>query len=167
MTTEATVAAAVPDRRVALAGCALLLAAGWAGAWWDEYSRAGWSTWLSLCQAGSPGFLGVLRLYAALLPTSLVAMMLAGLMVIAMAALLRTRTTLAVGGIAGHAGCIVAMPLSIYLCATVFDGPATAGLQLTTMLLLDLGLAFSVTLLVMKALQPLVAACCRDSLALS
>lgn len=164
MATNAPIAPSSPDSRVALAGCALLLAAGWAGAWWDEYSRAGWSTWMSMCQATSPGFVAVLRLYANLLPTSLIAMLLAGLVVLAMASMLRSRATLAIGGIAGHAGCIVAMPLTIYLCSSLFSGPATAGLQLTAMLLLDLGLAFTLTLLLMKALQPVVADCCRDSI---
>lgn len=153
--------------RAALAGCALMLASGWGGAWWDEYSRAGWSTWLSLCQSGAAGFLRIAYLYAALLPTSLVAMLLAGLAVIGFAALARGHHVIAVGGIAGHAGCIAAMPLSIYLCATVFDEPGTAGLQLTAMLLLDLGIAFTLTLALTRALQPIVADCCRDSLELS
>jgi hypothetical protein len=162
-----TNASAAASTRVALGGCALLLASGWSGAWWDEYSRAGWSTWLSMCQTGSPDFLSVLRLYAALLPTSLIAMLLAGLVVLGLAALARTRQSLALSGIAGHAGCIVAMPLSIWLCAKVFDEPATAGLQLTSMLLLDLGIAFTLTLALMKALQPVVADCCRDSVGFS
>jgi hypothetical protein len=148
---------------VALGGCALLLASAWAGAWWDEYSRAGWSAWLSICQTGSPDFLTVLYLYAALLPTSLIAMLLAGLVVIGLTALARTRSALALGGIAGHAGCIVAMPLTVYLCANLFDAPGTAGLQLTSMLLLDLVIAFALTLALIRVLQPAVADCCRDS----
>jgi hypothetical protein len=162
-----TDASATASTRVALGGCALLLASGWSGAWWDEYSRAGWSTWISMCQSSSPDFVNVLRLYAALLPTSLIAMLLAGLVVLGLAALARTRQSLALSGIAGHAGCIVAMPLSIWLCAKVFDEPATAGLQLTSMLLLDLGIAFTLTLALLKALQPIVAECCRDSVGLS
>lgn len=164
METRALAAGSV---RAALAGCALLLASGWAGAWWDEYSRAGWSTWLSVCQTGSPDFPTVLYLYAALLPTSLIAMLLAGLVVIGLATLTRGHSALAVGGIAGHAGCIAAMPLTVYLCATVFDEPGTAGLQLTAMLLLDLGIAFGLTLGLMRVLQPAVADCCRDSVGLS
>jgi hypothetical protein len=155
------------EPRIALAGCALLLAGAWAGAWWDEYSRAGWSSWLSMCQTGSPDFLTVLYLYAALLPTSLIAMLLAGLVVIGFAALARRRRALALGGIAGHAGCIAAMPLTIYLCANLFDDPGTAGLQLTSMLLLDLGLAFTLTLGLIRVLQPPVPDCCRDSVGLS
>lgn len=59
------------------------------------------------------------------------------------------------------------MPLSIWLCAKLFDTPATAGLQLTSMLLLDLGIAFTLTLGLMKVLQPAVADCCRDSIGYS
>jgi len=158
-----TSAQAAGSTRVALGGCALLLASGWSGAWWDEYSRAGWSTWISMCQTSSPDFFNVLRLYAVLLPTSLIAMLLAGLVVLGLAALARTRQSLALSGIAGHAGCVVAMPLSIWLCAKLFDDPATAGLQLTSMLLLDLGIAFTLTLGLMRVLQPAVADCCRDS----
>lgn len=157
-----------PDStRAALAGCALLLAAAWAGAWWDEYTRTGWSSWLSMCQTSSPDFPTVLYLYAALLPTSLIAMLLAGLVVLGLTALGRRRGALALGGLAGHAGCIAAMPLTIYFCANLFDGPGTAGLQLTAMLLLDLGIAFALTLALMHVLQPLVADCCRDSAQLS
>lgn len=152
------------DRRVALAGCLLLLTAAWTGAWWDEYSRAGWSSWRSICQSGSPDFLTVLYLYAALLPTSLIAMLLAGLVAVACAALLaRRRRALALAGIAGHAGCIAAMPLAVFLCAKLLDDPATARLQLTWMLLLDLGLAFALTLSLIRLLQPAVPDCCRDS----
>ncbi len=154
------------DRRVALAGCALLLASAWAGAWWDEYTRAGWSAWLSMCQAGSRDFATVLYLYAALLPTSLIAMLLAGLAVVGCAALARRSSALALGGVAGHAGCIAAMPLSIYVCAQLFDDPATARLQLTSMLLLDLGIAFTVTLGLIRVLAPPVPDCCRDSVGL-
>ncbi len=116
------------DRRVALAGCLLLLAAAWTGAWWDEYSRAGWSSWRSICQSGSPDLPTVLYLYAALLPTSLIAMLLAGLVVVACAALLaaRRRAALALAGIAGHAGGIAAMPLAVFLCAKLLDDPPAA-----------------------------------------
>ena len=42
------------DLRAALGGCALLLGAAWGGAWWDETTRAGWSSWVSLLRSGPP-----------------------------------------------------------------------------------------------------------------
>jgi hypothetical protein len=66
------------DLRAALAGCALLLAAAWGGAWWDETTRAGWSSWVSLCRSGQPGVWRALWSYAVLLPGSVCATLGAG-----------------------------------------------------------------------------------------
>jgi hypothetical protein len=139
--------------RAAFLGCAALLCAGWAGAWWDEYSRAGWSTWMSICSVGKPGFLTVLQLYAALLPTSLVAMLVAGLGLLGAAALRREDPQLALGGLASHGACLVAMPLAIYACAQGVNASAGADAQLLTMLALDLGLALLFVPVLMWLLQ--------------
>ena len=150
--------------RAAFFGCAALLCAGWAGAWWDEYSRAGWSTWMSMCSLGQPGFLTVLQLYAALLPTSMIAMLVAGLGLLGAAAWQRDDQQLALGGLASHGACLVAMPLAIFACARGLNASASADAQLLTMLALDLGFTLLFVPALMWLLQSLapgsLPACC-------
>ncbi len=141
--------------RAALWGCAALLSAGWAGAAWDEYSRAGWSTWMSMCRIAKPGFLTVLQLYGALLPTSLIAMLVAGLGLLGAAALVREDQPRALGGLASHGACLVAMPLAIYACAQGLNASAGSSAQLLTMLALDLALTLLLVPVLMWLLQPL------------
>jgi hypothetical protein len=125
------------DLRVALGGCAWLLGAAWAGAWWDQAARAGWSTWVSLCRSGTPDAFTVLRLYGRLMPGSVLGLLGAGLVWLGLAAL---GPRFARGGLAGHAACLLAMPASIYACALAAGAAASTQVQLATMALVDLGL---------------------------
>lgn len=113
-----------------------------------------------MCSIGRPGFLTVLQLYAALLPTSLIAMLVAGLALLGAAAVRREDPQLALGGLASHGACLVAMPLAIYACARGLNAAAGADAQLLTMLALDLGL----TLLFVPALMWLLQALSPDTL---
>jgi hypothetical protein len=140
------------DLRVALGGCALLLGAAWAGAWWDQAARAGWSTWVSLCRTGTPDVVTVLRLYVRLMPGSVLGLLGAGLALLGVAAL---GPRLARGGLAGHAACLLAMPASIYACALAAGAAASTRVQLATMALVDLGLTLALVGLALWMLRPL------------
>jgi hypothetical protein len=140
------------DLRVALGGCAGLLGAAWAGAWWDQSVRAGWSTWVSLCRSGTPDPFTVLRLYVRLMPASVLGLLGAGLVLLGVAAL---GPRLARGGLAGHAACLLAMPASIYGCALAAGAAASTRLQLATMALVDLGLTLALLGGALWMLRPL------------
>jgi hypothetical protein len=141
------------DLRVALGGCAWRLVAAWAGAWWDQSARAGWSTWVSLCRTGTPDWITVLTLYARLMPASLLALLGAGLVLLGAAAALGPR--LARGSLAGHAACLLAMPAAIYACALAAGAAASTGVQLATMALVDLGLTLALMGVALWMLRPL------------
>ena len=126
------------DSCVALGGCALLLGAAWGGAWWDEATHAGWSSWVSLCRSGPPDAWLALRSYALLLPGSIAAVLCAGLVLLAGAALSGS-DRIARGSLAGHAACVLAMPIAVYGCALAAAGAATLPAQAATMVLVDLG----------------------------
>ncbi len=125
------------DLRTALAGCLVLLLAGWAGAWWDEIQRAGWSTWLSVCRNGRPDPVTVFWTYGRLLPTSILAMLGTGLLLLGSAAT-TGHSAVARGSLAAHAACLVAMPLAIYGCALLAGVAAGSGSPLLAMAFTDL-----------------------------
>jgi len=141
------------DLRVALGGCALLLLAAWAGAWWDQSTHAGWSTWVSLCRTGTPDWLTVLKLYAQLMPGSVLGLLGAGLLVLGAAATFGPR--LGRGSLAGHAACLLAMPVSIYACALAAGAAASTRVQLATMALVDLGVTLALLVVALWLLRPL------------
>lgn len=128
------------DLRAALVGCALLLGAAWGGAWWDEATRAGWSSWVSLCRSGTPDPWRALWSYAVLLPGSVCATLGAGFALLGGAALARSERV-ARGSLAGHGACVLAMPAAIYGCALAAGAAATLPAQAATMVVVDLGLA--------------------------
>ena len=130
------------DLRAALAGCALLLAAAWGGAWWDETTRAGWSSWVSLCRSGQPGVWRALWSYAVLLPGSVCATLGAGFALLAGAALTRSER-FARGSLAGHGACVLAMPAASLLQ------------QAATMAIVDVGLALLLMPLILGSLRRL------------
>jgi hypothetical protein len=140
------------DLRMALGGCAVLLLAAWAGAWWDQSARAGWSTWVSLCRTGTPDWFTVLQLYAQLMPGSVLGLLGAGLLWLGAAAALGPG--LARGSLAGHAACLLAMPASIYACALAAGAAASTRMQLATMAAVDLGLTLVLMGLVLWLLRP-------------
>ena len=117
-----------------------------------------------MCSLGQPGFLTVLQLYAALLPTSMIAMLVAGLGLLGAAAWQRDDQQLALGGLASHGACLVAMPLAIFACARGLNASASADAQLLTMLALDLGFTLLFVPALMWLLQSLapgsLPACC-------
>ncbi|MCC6172351.1 MAG: hypothetical protein IT481_10015 [Gammaproteobacteria bacterium] len=128
------------DLRAALGGCALLLGAAWGGAWWDETTRAGWSSWVSLCRSGPPDAWRALWTYAVLLPGSVCATLGAGLALLVGAGLTRSERV-ARGSLAGHGACVLAMPAAIYGCAIAAGAAATLPVQAATMAVVDVGLA--------------------------
>ncbi|MCU0758466.1 MAG: hypothetical protein MUF07_04590 [Steroidobacteraceae bacterium] len=140
------------DLRTALAGCALLLGAAWSGAWWDEATHAGWSSWVSLCRSSAPDPWRAVWSYAVLLPGSVCATLGAGVALLGGAALARSERV-ARGSLAGHGACVLAMPVAIYGCALAAGAAATLPVQAATMAIVDVGLA--------SALMPLLLAVLR------
>ncbi len=140
------------DLRAALLGCAWLLLAAWAGAWWDQTTHAGWSIWVSLCRNGSPDGITVLKSYAWLMPGSVLGLLGAGLVLLVGAAARGPR--LARGSLAGHAACLLAMPAAIYGCALVAGAAASTPMQLATMAVVDLGLTLALTGAALWLLRP-------------
>jgi hypothetical protein len=128
------------DLRAAVSGCALLLGAAWGGAWWDEATRAGWSSWVSLCRSSAPSPWQALWSYAVLLPGSVCAALGAGFALLGGAALTRSERV-ARGSLAGHGACVLAMPAAIYGCALAAGAAATLPVQAATMAVVDLLLA--------------------------
>lgn len=140
------------DSRAALGACALLLLATWAGAWWDESARSGWSTWVSLCRNGRPDWLTVLRFYAVLMPASLLALLGAGLLLLLSAAATRCDRA-ARGRLAAHGACLLAMPAAIYGCALAAGAAASTRTQFATMALVDLALTLMLLPLLLALLR--------------
>lgn len=140
------------DLRAALAGCSALLVAAWGGAWWDQSSHAGWSSWVSLCRSGTPGFGRALWSYAVLLPGSVCATLGAGLALLVAAAATRSER-IARGSLAGHGACVLAMPAAIYGCALAAGAAASLQWQALTMALVDVGVALALMPLLLGLLR--------------
>jgi hypothetical protein len=146
--------------RAALAGCGLLLLGAWGGAWWDEATRAGGSTFVSLCRNGAPDPLTVLGLYVQLMPGSLLGLLGAGLLWLGVTA--ARGPAMARPGLAGHAACLLAMPASIYGCALAAGAVASSRTaQFATMALVDLGLTLLLVPALLWLLRP--APCARGA----
>ena len=140
------------DLRAALAGCGLLLAAAWGGAWWDEATRAGWSSWVTLCRNGEPDLWRALWTYAVLLPGSVCATLGAGFALLAGAAFTGNER-LARGSLAGHGACVLAMPVAIYGCALAAGAAATLVVQAATMAVVDVAIALLLMPLLLALLR--------------
>lgn len=141
------------DLRAALGGCAVLLAAAWTGAWWDESTRAGWSSWVSLCRSGQPDAWRALWSYAVLLPGSICAALGAGFALLLGAALSHSERMVR-GSLAGHGACVLAMPVAIYGCALAAGAAASLPRQVATMALVDVGLALLLLPMLLRLLRP-------------
>jgi hypothetical protein len=62
---------------------------------------------------------------------------------------------LARGSLAGHAACLLAMPVSIYACALAAGAAVSTRAQLATMAAVDLGLTLALVGLVLWISRPL------------
>ena len=141
-----------------LAPCLLLVAAAAVGGAWDEYTRLGFTTWVSLCRSGAVDSWVAAQLYAQLLPTSILAILVTGLLLIgALATVNRcdddARHRL-VGNLAGHAGCMVAMPLALQLCVLANNAGVLALESAWTMVAIDLVIALALAMVLAQVWRP-------------
>jgi hypothetical protein len=101
------------------------------GAWLDERRALGFTVWRSACRAAGLSPASIATFTLELMPTAVVGMLL-GCLIVLLAGFGR-RPASARGAVAAHAGCVIAMPLGIALCASASPWPL--------MLVADAGLA--------------------------
>jgi hypothetical protein len=99
------------------------MAFGVAGAWLDERSHLGFTTWQSACRAAgfAPRSLVVFTLE--LLPMAVIGALAGGLIVQLAGALSRGTRCGAQGALAAHAGCALGMMAGLALCALATPWP--------------------------------------------
>ena len=103
-------------RTTLLAPLPMLLAL--VGAFMDERHHTGISNWSSACRASGLSLRSVGVFTVELLPTAIVGGLLGALLVLMPGILARRRRGLAHASLATHAGCMVAMPAGLLLCAS-------------------------------------------------
>jgi hypothetical protein len=88
------------------------------GAWLDERRLLGFSTWRSACRAAGLDFSSLLSFTWQLLPLTLAGLLSGGAVVLAIAIVLRGEVNDARLCLAAHAGCALALPVMLLLCAS-------------------------------------------------
>lgn len=101
------------------------------GAWLDERRALGFTVWRSACRAAGLSPASIATFTLELVPTAVIGVLLGGLIVL-LAGFSR-RPASARGAFAAHAGCVIAMPAGLLLCASASPWPL--------MLVADAGLA--------------------------
>jgi hypothetical protein len=101
------------------------------GAWWDEHTHLGFTTWLSACRGAGVRFASVLDFSLQLLPFAVLGVLAGGLLLLIVAFAGRHRAT----GVAhcilpAHAGCALAMVPGLLLCASGVAWPLALGAEL-------------------------------------
>lgn len=89
-----------------------------AGTMLDEYLHQGFSTWRSSCQAAGLSFDSIISFTWQLLPNAIAGLLWSGLAVLAIGFFMRSRVDTAAACGAAHAGCALAMPVILVLCAS-------------------------------------------------
>jgi len=93
------------------------------GAWLDERRALGFTIWREACRAGGISWPSLATFTLELLPTAVIGALLGGLLVLCVGA--RGRPAGARGALAAHAGCALAMPIGVLLCASSLPWPLT------------------------------------------
>lgn len=93
------------------------------GACLDERRAMGFTIWRGACRAAGLSLHSVATFTLELLPAGVIGALLGGLFVLAVG--VSRRGTYARGAFAAHAGCIVAMPVGVLLCASAWPWPLT------------------------------------------
>ena len=107
------------------------------GAWLDEWRALGFTIWRGACRASGFSLSSIARFTLELLPTAVIGALLGGLLVLAVAA--GNPGARARGSLAAHAGCAIAMPIGLVLCATAWPWPLTLAAELAIASLATLG----------------------------
>ena len=116
---------------------------GIVGAWIDERTRLGFSTWRSACRAAGLAPASVLHFTLELLPTAVAGFLLGGLALLALGFFSRRSPGGAHASAAAHAGCAAAMPVGMLLCAT--------GWPIPVLLVVELALAVAIAFPLLRA----------------
>ncbi len=132
-------------RRVRIVALSMLPMGGaLAGACVDERLDFGYTIWRASCRASGFAVRSVMEFTLQLLPCAVIGALIGGLVVLALA--LRTRhAPRAHESLAAHAGCVLAMPVGLVLCALA--------LPLPLMLAAEAAIAAAATLVVLRALD--------------
>jgi hypothetical protein len=94
------------------------------GGFIDERNDLGFTTWLSACRASGLSFSSLTHFTLELLPTAVVGALLGALVVLVLAFEGRNRPGNLETCLAAHAGCAIAMPVGLILCALALPVPA-------------------------------------------
>lgn len=99
-----------------------------AGAWLDERTHLGFTTWRSACRAAgfAPRSLAIFTLE--LLPTALTGALAGGLVVLLAGALAR-RGDCPASALAAHGGCLLGMAVGLALCVLALPVPLVLALE--------------------------------------
>jgi hypothetical protein len=125
---------------------ALPMAGAALGAWLDETSRLGFSTWRSACRAAGLDFGSLMDFTWQLLPLTLAGLALGGAAVLAIAIARRHELHDARTCLAAHAGCALTLPVALLICAST--------LPWGWMLLVDLAITIAAAWLVLSLMRP-------------
>jgi len=93
------------------------------GAWVDEWRALGFTIWRGACRASGISLSSIATFTIELLPTAVIGALLGGLLVLV--AGIRGRPGAVGGALAAHAGCVIAMPVGLLLCAAAWPWPLT------------------------------------------
>jgi hypothetical protein len=93
------------------------------GAGLDERRALGFTIWRGACRASGVSLSSLATFTLELLPTAVVGVLLGGVLVLAAGS--RARAGAARGALAAHAGCVLAMPVGLLLCASAWPWPLT------------------------------------------
>jgi hypothetical protein len=93
------------------------------GGWLDERRALGFTVWRSACRAAGLSPSSIATFTLELIPTAVIGALL-GCFIVLLAGL-RRQPASAHGAVAAHAGCVVAMPVGLILCASALPWPLT------------------------------------------
>src|SRR5262245_44393484 len=105
------------------------MAAATAGAWFDEHTRLGFTTWRSACRGSGLTLSSLLTFTVELLPTAVIGALLGGLAVLIAGLVSRQRACAARVSLAAHAGCLAGMAVGLWLCTLTLPVPILLGVE--------------------------------------
>jgi len=105
------------------------MAAAAAGAWIDERTELGFSTWRAACRSAGLTVGSLLTFTAELLPTAVTGALAGGLVVLFFGLARHREGCAATTSLAAHAGCLVGMTVGLWLCTLALPIPILLGAE--------------------------------------